>query len=206
LTGDDPFRYPGRKVIAGNFPAEKMESGPKRIGTGEGRHSMPPKKGTTKEILESNSSETNRTPLYNSEALEKLRHSFEQWRNTIVREEDRKNWYATPRTILVRASPGNALYAAQQSRVRLYARFGSLGPGALYPGYPCQYVSGQRIHHAAAHRFWGARRDEPANEIHVSPRGHRINALFDLPTIQMYDSDDPISRGQVGMSEWRLIR
>ena len=27
-----------------------------------------------------------------------------------------------------------------------------------------------------------------------------INALFDLPTIQMYDSDDPISRGQVGMS------
>jgi methylmalonyl-CoA mutase N-terminal domain/subunit len=27
-----------------------------------------------------------------------------------------------------------------------------------------------------------------------------INVLFDLPTIQMYDSDDPISKGQVGMS------
>lgn len=30
--------------------------------------------------------------------------------------------------------------------------------------------------------------------------GTGINVLFDLPTIQMYDSDDPISRGQVGMS------
>jgi len=27
-----------------------------------------------------------------------------------------------------------------------------------------------------------------------------INIIFDLPTIQMYDSDDPISTGQVGMS------
>ena len=30
--------------------------------------------------------------------------------------------------------------------------------------------------------------------------GTGINVLFDLPTIQMYDSDDPVSRGQVGMS------
>jgi methylmalonyl-CoA mutase N-terminal domain/subunit len=27
-----------------------------------------------------------------------------------------------------------------------------------------------------------------------------VSVLFDLPTIQMYDSDDPVSRGQVGMS------
>ncbi|MGZ3614743.1 MAG: acyl-CoA mutase large subunit family protein, partial [Thermodesulfobacteriota bacterium] len=27
-----------------------------------------------------------------------------------------------------------------------------------------------------------------------------VNVLFDLPTIQMYDSDDPVSKGQVGMS------
>lgn len=30
--------------------------------------------------------------------------------------------------------------------------------------------------------------------------GTGVNVLFDLPTIQMYDSDDPISKGQVGMS------
>jgi len=30
--------------------------------------------------------------------------------------------------------------------------------------------------------------------------GTGINVLFDLPTIQMYDSDDPMAKGQVGMS------
>jgi methylmalonyl-CoA mutase, N-terminal domain len=30
--------------------------------------------------------------------------------------------------------------------------------------------------------------------------GTGISVIFDLPTIQMYDSDDPISKGQVGMS------
>jgi len=61
---------------------------------------MPPKKRTTKEILKSKAKESNRTPLYNPGALEKLRQSFEQWRNITVREEDRKNWFATPRTVL----------------------------------------------------------------------------------------------------------
>jgi methylmalonyl-CoA mutase N-terminal domain/subunit len=34
----------------------------------------------------------------------------------------------------------------------------------------------------------------------IAHGGTGINVLFDLPTIQMYDSDDPIAKGQVGMS------
>ena len=46
---------------------------------------------TTKQVLEEKLAGRERVPLYNPEALKKLSQEFDQWKNTAVREEDRKN-------------------------------------------------------------------------------------------------------------------
>ncbi|MBM4333385.1 MAG: hypothetical protein FJ117_19565, partial [Deltaproteobacteria bacterium] len=61
---------------------------------------MAEKKRTTKEILQEKLTGGKGIPLYNPEALKRLCQEFEQWRSTMVGEEDRKNWCVTPHTIL----------------------------------------------------------------------------------------------------------
>src|SRR4030042_6999446 len=65
---------------------------------------------TTKEMLQTRLAGRMRTPLYNHDILEKLRQVFNQWRAKTVREEDRRNWYATPHTILGSEIPREMLY------------------------------------------------------------------------------------------------
>ena len=61
---------------------------------------MSEERKTTKEILETKLGSRERVPLYNSEALETLRHDFDRWKNTEVPEKDRKAWRVTPHTII----------------------------------------------------------------------------------------------------------
>ena len=162
---------------------------------------MPPKKGTTKEILESKSAETNRTPLYNSDALEKLRQSFEQWRNTVVREEDRENWYATPRTLLGSGIPREMLYTPLSSPDFDYMHdLGLSGQEPFTRGIHANMYRGKEFTMRQLTGFGGPEETNQRMKFMLAHGATGINALFDLPTIQMYDSDDPISKGQVGMS------
>ena len=50
---------------------------------------MNKKEKTTKEILHEKSSGRKRVPLYNPEALTRIRRQFEQWMHSTVREKDR---------------------------------------------------------------------------------------------------------------------
>jgi len=65
---------------------------------------------TTKEILKERSEPGERIPLYNSEALKRIEREFDQWKNTVVREQDRNNWAVTPHTILGSEIPRELLY------------------------------------------------------------------------------------------------
>ncbi len=65
---------------------------------------------TTKEILEERLAKGESTPLYNPETLKKMKADFEQWKNTVVREQDRENWQVTPQTILGSDIPRELLY------------------------------------------------------------------------------------------------
>jgi len=57
---------------------------------------MAEKKSTTKEILEVKLGRKEHVPLYNPEALDKLRNEFTKWSNTILREQDCGDWHITP--------------------------------------------------------------------------------------------------------------
>jgi methylmalonyl-CoA mutase N-terminal domain/subunit len=162
---------------------------------------MPEKMRTTKEILRTQSAEKKPTLLYNPDALEKLRQSFEHWRNTIVREEDRKNWYATPRTILGSDIPREMLYTPLQNPDFDYVQdLGHSGQEPFTRGIHANMYRGKEFTMRQLTGFGGPEETNERIKFMLAHGATGINVLFDLPTIQMYDSDDPISRGQVGMS------
>ena len=162
---------------------------------------MPEKMRTTKEILRAQSAEKKPTLLYNPDALEKLRQSFEHWRNTIVREEDRKNWYATPRTILGSDIPREMLYTPLQNPDFDYVQdLGHSGQEPFTRGIHANMYRGKEFTMRQLTGFGGPEETNQRIKFMLAHGATGVNVLFDLPTIQMYDSDDPISRGQVGMS------
>ena len=65
---------------------------------------------TTKEILAEKMAVRERTPLYNSAALEIMRKQFDDWMQSTVREKDRREWLKTPRTVLGSDIPREMLY------------------------------------------------------------------------------------------------
>ncbi|MBU1208431.1 MAG: methylmalonyl-CoA mutase [Proteobacteria bacterium] len=162
---------------------------------------MAEKKKTTKEILREKLPERRRTPLYNPAALKRLRQEFERWRNMTVGEEDRKKWHVTPRTILGSEIPREMLYTPLSNPDFDYMQdLGHSGQEPFTRGIHANMYRGREFTMRQLTGFGGPEETNQRIKFMLAHGGTGINVLFDLPTIQMYDSDDPISRGQVGMS------
>jgi methylmalonyl-CoA mutase, N-terminal domain len=162
---------------------------------------MVEKKRTTKEILQAELGDKKRTPLYHPDVLEKLRQEFERWRNTIVREEDRKNWHTTPRTILGSDIPREMLYTPLSNPAFDYMQdLGHSGQEPFTRGIHANMYRGKEFTMRQLTGYGGPEETNQRIKFMIAHGATGINALFDLPTIQMYDSDDPLSKGQVGMS------
>lgn len=162
---------------------------------------MAKKRMTTKEILQAKLADRKRVPLYNPEALEKLRGQFNQWRDTVVGEQARENWYVTPHTIIGSEIPREMLYTPLNNPDLDYSQ--DLGNSGQEPFTRGIHASMYRGREFTMRQLTGFGEPEDTNQRMKFMLAHGatgVNILFDLPTIQMYDSDDPISRGQVGMS------
>ena len=162
---------------------------------------MAEKKKTTKEILQEKLAGQKRTPLYNPVALEKLRQGFEGWRNTAVGAGDRSRWYGTPQTILGSDIPREMLYTPLSSPNLDYMQdIGHSGQEPFARGIHANMYRGKEFTMRQLTGFGGPEETNQRVKFMIAHGGTGINVLFDLPTIQMYDSDDPIAKGQVGMS------
>jgi len=162
---------------------------------------MAEKKKTTKEILIETLADRKRTPLYNPEVLEKLRSEFEQWRNTTVHEEDREHWQVTPRTILGSDIPREMLYTPLNHPDFDYRdNLGFSGQEPFTRGIHANMYRGKEFTMRQLTGFGGPEETNKRIKFMSDHGATGVNVLFDLPTIQMYDSDDPLSKGQVGMS------
>jgi len=159
------------------------------------------KERTTKEILTEKSSARERTPLYNPAALEILRKEFAGWMQTAVREKDRKAWLKTPRTVLGSNIPREMLYTPLSHPDFDYREdLGNSGQEPFTRGIHANMYRGREF---TMRQLTGFGSPEDTNERIKFMLDHGatgLNILFDIPTIQMYDSDDPLSQGQVGMS------
>jgi methylmalonyl-CoA mutase N-terminal domain/subunit len=142
-----------------------------------------------------------RTPLYHPEVLEKLRSEFEQWRNTTVHEEDREHWQVTPRTILGSDIPREMLYTPLNHPDFDYRdNLGFSGQEPFTRGIHANMYRGKDFTMRQLTGFGGPEETNKRIKFMSDHGATGVNVLFDLPTIQMYDSDDPLSKGQVGMS------
>jgi methylmalonyl-CoA mutase, N-terminal domain len=162
---------------------------------------MNDKQKTTKEILTETSSARKRTPLYNPAALEILRKEFSGWMQSAVREKDRKDWFKTPRTVLGSDIPREMLYTPLSHPDFDYREdLGNSGQEPFTRGIHTNMYRGREF---TMRQLTGFGSPEDTNERIKFMLDHGatgLNILFDIPTIQMYDSDDPLSQGQVGMS------
>ncbi|MDD5475635.1 MAG: methylmalonyl-CoA mutase family protein [Syntrophales bacterium] len=154
---------------------------------------------TTKEILKEKLASEKGTPLYNPEALSKMKKDFEVWKNTVVQEKDRQNWYVTPKTILGSNIPRGLLYTPIDNENLDYERdLGFSGQEPFTRGLHANMYRG---------RSWTLRQLSAAG--HPEEVNRRIkmlldrgatgsNLALDLATVQMFDSDEPEALGQVG--------
>lgn len=162
---------------------------------------MVEKKRTTKEILQAALDDKRRTPLYHPDILKKLRRELHRWRSTVVREEDRKEWHATPHTILGSDIPREMLYTPLSNPDFDYMEdLGHSGQEPFTRGIHANMYRGKEFTMRQLTGFGGPEETNRRIKFMLAHGATGVNVLFDLPTIQMYDSDDPLSKGQVGMS------
>ena len=140
---------------------------------------------TIKEILKENDIKS--TPLYNSEALEKI-SNFE-------------NIKKVQKTILGSNIPRELLYTPLSNPNFDYNKdLGNSGQEPFARGLHSNMYRGKEF---TRRQLTGYGTPEDTNERIKFMLDHGatgINVLFDIPTIQMYDSDDPFALGQVGLS------
>jgi len=154
---------------------------------------------TTKEILNELVKSQNRTPLYSKEALAKIQTSFDTWKNTVVSEKDRKTYTVIPKTIMGSDIPRDLTYTPLDN------------PGFDYEndlGYAGQAPFTRGLHaNMYRGKAWTLRQLSAAGspqEVNarikwlLSRGSTGSNLALDLATVQMFDSDEPESLGQVG--------
>ncbi|MDO9559155.1 MAG: methylmalonyl-CoA mutase family protein [Syntrophales bacterium] len=154
---------------------------------------------TTKEILKAKLAEGEHTPLYNPAAVAKMKENFAVWKDTVVQEKDRKNWFVTPQTILGSEIPRGLLYTPIDNENLDYAKdLGFSGQEPFTRGLHANMYRG---------RTWTLRQlsaagspEEVNNRLKMLlERGATgTNLALDLATVQMFDSDEREALGQVG--------
>jgi len=156
---------------------------------------------TTKEILAEKMAVRERTPLYNSAALEIMRKQFDDWMQSTVREKDRREWLKTPRTVLGSDIPREMLYTPLSHPDFDYQEdLGNSGQAPFTRGIHANMYRGREFTMRQLTGFGSPEDTNSRMKFMLDHGATGLNVLFDIPTIQMYDSDDPLSQGQVGMS------
>jgi len=160
-----------------------------------------PQERTTKEILKTQTAGKKKTPLYNPQAMEEIRARFDQWLQTSVRPTDRQQWEKTPRTVLGSDIPRAMLYTPLSHPDFDYLEdIGNSGEAPFARGIHANMYRGREFTMRQLTGFGSPEDTNRRIKFMLEHGATGLNILFDIPTIQMYDSDDPLSQGQVGMS------
>ncbi len=153
---------------------------------------------TTREIIEERIAPKKRTPLYSRGALKKIKEEFKRWKNTVVREPDRENWEVTPHTIIGSEIPRELLYTPlSNAELDYQADLGFSGEEPYTRGVHPNMYRGRAF---TMRQLFGAGSPKECNRRMKALLEHGAtgtNWALDLATVQMFDSDEPESRGQV---------
>lgn len=155
---------------------------------------------TTKQILEDKLKKHRPTTLYEPKAIEEVGKAFEKWRNTAVSEEDRMNWYVIPHVVLGSEIPKGLFYSPLDVTALDYVEdIGFPGEEPYTRGIHANMYRGRKFTIRQLSGFGGPEDTNERIKFLLEHGGTGVNIVFDTPTIQEYDSDEPMARGQVGM-------
>ncbi len=161
---------------------------------------MANEKKTIKNILEISSGPT-QGKLFDKDALDSVEAGFNDWKGSHVREDDRKNWKVTPNTTLGSGIPRNLIYTPLDIGDFDYGKtLGNAGEPPFTRGVHPNMYRGKKFTMRHINGFGGPEDTNKRLKFMMDNGATGLSVIFDLPTTQMYDSDDPISAGQVGTS------
>jgi len=161
---------------------------------------MSTERKSTKEILKSRLQNKGSRPLYDREALKALETSVEDWRMNLP-EQDRKNWGKKTKTVLGSDIPRGLLYTPLSNPDFDYlCDLGNPGQSPFTRGIHPNMYRGKKFTMRQLTGFGSPEQTNRRIKFMLDHGATGLSVLFDLPTIQMYDSDDPLAEGQVGMS------
>ena len=155
----------------------------------------------TRDILKEEASGHKRNNLYDSNALMMIETALDHWKNTVLSEEDREEWSKRSGTVLGSNIPKEFLYTPLNNSGFDY--LDDLGFPGLSPftrGIHPNMYRGKKFTMRQLTGFGSPEQTNQRVKFMLDHGATGLNILFDLPTIQMYDSDAPFSEGQVGMS------
>ena len=155
----------------------------------------------TKEILNKKAKNDSPTPLYSKKALEKIKKDYEELKSMYSQPDCKIKWTITPKTILGSEIPREMLYTPLHNTDLDYNfSLGLPGSEPFTRGIHSSMYRGKKFTMRQINGFGGPEDTNERMKFMLKHGGTGISVIYDLPTIQMYDSDDPVSKGQVGMS------
>ncbi|MCX6383687.1 MAG: methylmalonyl-CoA mutase family protein [Actinobacteria bacterium] len=158
-------------------------------------------KKTIRGILTEAEAKNKRKPLFNPEAIKDLKKEFNNWKESTVKESDRNNWYVTPQTVLGSEIPREMIYSPLNvSELDYKNDIGFSGQEPFTRGVHPNMYRGKKFTIRQINGFGGPEDTNKRFKFMLKNGATGLSVIFDLPTVQMYDSDDPVSRGQVGTS------
>jgi methylmalonyl-CoA mutase N-terminal domain/subunit len=139
--------------------------------------------------------------LYNPKALDELKQVFNKWQQESVQPADRENWQTIPQMVLGSGTPRDLLYTPLNNPNFDYGiDLGNSGQPPFTRGVHANMYRGRSFTRRQLAGYGGPEDTNERIKFLLDHGATGISIIFDLPTIQMYDSDDPVSTGQVGMS------
>ncbi len=111
------------------------------------------------------------------------------------------NWKKVPMTVLGSGIPRDMLYTPLSNQDLDYeVDLGNSGEAPYTRGIHPNMYRGKGFTMRQLTGFGSPEDTNRRMRFMLDHGATGLNVLFDLPTIQMYDSDDPMAQGQVGMS------
>ena len=139
-------------------------------------------------------------PVYNADTINKISRKFEEWKNSAVSIENKKHYDITPHLLSGTDIPRRLVYSP------IDIKFSDYGEDLGFPGrhpytrgiHPNMY-RGRKFTMRQLSGFAGPEDTNERIKFLLDNGATGVNIVFDIPTIQEYDSDSPAARGQVGM-------
>jgi len=155
---------------------------------------------TTKQMVTEGLKSQRDMPVYNADTVGRLSREFAEWKNSVVSIENRKHYHIKPNLLLGSELPRGLVYSPVDTKSLDYRE--DLGFPGKHPYTRGIYSDMYRGREFTIRQLSGFAGPEDTNErirFLLDNGATGLNIVFDVPTIQEYDSDSPRARGQVGM-------